>query len=99
MAQRIDNSIFRDDSVHPYVDRQEAQVAALRSFYPKDAQPLRVISERELEITEYVDHTRVVITDTNLNEVCDWLMRPDVYLAFKPVVVVDEHSRCVLVLQ
>ena len=92
---RIDNSLFNSDDAN-YQDTQERQVAALRGFYTEESN-LPVVDA--LDVVEFEDHARVVVTEANLGEVCDWLMDARVYLAFKPVAVVTEDGKLVLLLQ
>jgi hypothetical protein len=62
---------------------QQTQVAGLRSFYCSEA-PFPV---RELDEVVFFEEPAVIkVPDSELSEVCKWLRRADVWLAFKPAV-------------
>lgn len=82
-----------DNSIHDYnytelQDLQQAQIAALRSFYC-DEEPL---PEVDIEWLFDEERSEIVVTHENLAELCDWLRTAKAWLGFKFTVVEDERG-------
>ena len=91
---RIDNTLYSHDSGE-FQDLQQAQVAALRAFYPAPS-TLPVVDYDDLDAV-LQEHTEITVTDSNLHDICAFLRDGKTWLAFKPAVI-ERDGRLVVIL-